>query len=63
MKTEIEGPPVKAVELMREIRDKINKEIEGKSFDEIQRMLHDELAKSELWQKLQEQKQDPTSSR
>jgi len=61
MKTEIEGPPVKAVELMREIRDKINKEIEGKSFDEIQRMLHDELAKSELWQKLQEQKQTPTS--
>jgi hypothetical protein len=58
---EIEGPPVKAVELMREIRDKINKEIEGKSFEEIQRMLHDELAKSELWQQLQ--KQSPTSSR
>jgi len=60
---EVEGPPVKAVELMREIRDKINKEIEGMSFDEIRRYFDEKLAKSELWQKLQEQKQDPTSSR
>ncbi len=36
---EIEGPPVKAVELMRQIRDQINAEIEGKSFEEIRRML------------------------
>ena len=36
---EIEGPPVKAVELMREIRDKINAEMEGKSFEEIRRIL------------------------
>ena len=37
---EIEGPPVKAVELMREIRDKINAEMEGKSFEEIRRILN-----------------------
>jgi len=36
---EIEGPPVKAVELMREIRDKINGQIAGKSFEEIRRIL------------------------
>jgi hypothetical protein len=56
-----EGPPVKAVELMREIRDKINAEMEGKSFEEIRRILHERATKSELWQKLQ--RQTPTSSR
>ena len=61
METEIEGPPIKAVELMREIRDKINKEMEGKSFEEFRRMLDEELKKSELWQKLRER--SPTSSR
>jgi len=61
METEIEGPPIKAVELMREIRDKINAEMEGKSFEEIRRMLDEELKKSELWQKLRER--SSTSSR
>jgi hypothetical protein len=61
METEIEGPPIKAVELMRQIRDEINAEMEGKSFEEIRRMLDEELAKSELWQKLR--KRSPTSSR
>jgi hypothetical protein len=53
--------PIKAVELMREIREKINKEIEGMSYDEIRRYLDEGLAKSELWQKLQQR--TPTSSR
>ncbi|HEV2718943.1 MAG TPA: hypothetical protein VG323_02905 [Thermoanaerobaculia bacterium] len=48
---------------MREIRDKLNKEIDGKSFDEIQRIIHDKVAKSELWQQFQKQKHKPTSSR
>ena len=58
----VEGPPVKAVELMRRIRDEINAEMEGKSLEEIQRIVHERVIKSELWQRLQEQK-TPTSSR
>ena len=60
---EIEGPPVEAVELMRQIRDKINAEMEGKSFAEIRRILHEEATKSELWQRLEERDRTPTSSR
>jgi len=59
---EIEGPPIDAVKLMRDIRAEINKEMEGKSFEEFRHQLHEELAKSELWRRLQEQK-SPTSSR
>lgn len=54
---EIEGPPVKAVELMRQIRDEINKEVAGKSFAEIRRMLKEELAQAET------PEPTPTSSR
>ena len=59
---DIEGPPVKAVELMREIRDKINAEMEGKSFEEMRRILHERATKSELWQRLRTPSV-PTSSR
>jgi len=58
----VEGPPIKAVELMRQIRDEINAEMEGRSFEEIQRMIHEQVTKSELWRRLQEQKSS-TSSR
>jgi hypothetical protein len=58
-----EGPPVKAVELMREIRDKINAEMEGKSFEEIRRILHERATTSDLWRKLEERDRTPTSSR
>ena len=57
-----EEQPIKAVELMREIRDKINAEMEGKSFEEIRRIIHERVIKSELWQRLEE-KSSPTSSR
>lgn len=59
---EIEGPPVKAVELMREIRDKINAEMEGKSFEEMRRILHERAKKSELCKQLGPSP-EPTSSR
>jgi len=53
---EIESPPVKAVELMREIRDQINKEIEGKSFEEVRRLLDEK-------RRVPPPKPTPTSSR
>ena len=56
-----EEPPIKAVELMRGIRAKINKEIEGMSFEELRSYLDESLAKSEIWQRLE--KKTPTSSR
>lgn len=40
--------------MMREIRDKINAEIESMSYEEIRRYLDERLAKSELWQRLKE---------
>ena len=58
---ESEEPPIKSVELMREIRARINKDIEGMSFEEIKRYFDDKLAKSEIWQRLE--KKSPTSSR
>lgn len=54
--------PIKAVELMRRIRDELNAEMEGKSMEEIQRILHERPVKSELWQRLEE-KSSSTSSR
>jgi hypothetical protein len=56
---ESEEPPIKSVELMREIRARINKDIEGMSFEEIKRYFDDKLAKSEIWQRLE--KKSPTS--
>ena len=53
--------PIKAVEMMRQIRDEINAEMEGKSFEEIQRIIHERAIKSELWQRLE--KKSSTSSR
>jgi len=47
---------------MRQIRDKLNAEMEGKSFEEIQRIIHERVIKSELWQRLEE-KSKTTSSR
>jgi hypothetical protein len=58
---EDEEPPIKSVELMREIRAKINKEIEGMSFEEMKRYFDEKLANSEIWQRLE--KKSPTSSR
>ena len=58
----IEGPPVKAVELMRQIRDEINAEMEGKTFEEIRRILHERATASELWKHF-EKSETPTSSR
>lgn len=60
---ETEGPPIKAVELMREIRDKINAEMEGKSMEEIQRIIHERATKSDLWRRLEEKGKSSTSSR
>jgi hypothetical protein len=57
-----EEQPIKAVQMMREIRDKLNAEMEGKSFEEIQRIVHERVIKSELWQRLEE-KSKTTSSR
>ena len=57
-----EEQPIKAVELMRQIRDKLNAEMAGKSFEEIQRIIHERVIKSELWQRLEE-KSKTTSSR
>jgi len=59
---EDEEPPIKAVQMMREIRDKLNAEMEGKSMEEIQRILHERAIKSEIWQRLEE-KSKTTSSR
>jgi hypothetical protein len=59
---ETEESPIKAVELMREIRTKINKEIEGMSFEELRHYLDESLAKSEIWQRLKD-RETPTSSR
>ena len=53
--------PIKAVEMMRQIRDEINAEMEGKSFEEIRRIIHERAIKSELWQRLEEK--TSTSSR
>ena len=58
----IEGPPVRAVELMRQIRDEINAEMEGKTLEEIRRILHERATESELWQHF-EKSETPTSSR
>ena len=58
----IEGPPVRAVELMRQIRDEINAEMEGKTLEEIRRILHERATESELWQQF-EKRETPTSSR
>jgi hypothetical protein len=54
-------PGFHAVEFMRQARKQLSRDMEGKSFDEIRRMLDEELAQSELWQKLRER--SPTSSR
>ena len=60
---ETEGPPVKAVELMRQIRDKLNAEMEGKSMEEIQRIIHERAVKSDLWRRLEEKAKTSASSR
>jgi hypothetical protein len=54
-------PGFHAVEFMRQAREELSREMEGKSFEEFQRFLHEKLEKSELWQRLQQQ--TPTSSR
>ena len=54
-------PGFHTVEFMRQAREQLSREMEGKTFEEFQRWLHDELEKSELWQKLRER--TPTSSR
>lgn len=59
---EAEEPPIKAVEMMRQIRDKLNAEMEGKSLEEIQRIIHERAIKSEIWQRLEERSK-ATSSR
>lgn len=56
-----EDPPINAVEMMRQIRDKLNAEMEGKPMEEIHRILHERAIKTELWQRLE--KKSPTSSR
>ena len=59
---EDEEPPIKAVEMMRRIRDELNAEMEGKSFEEIRRIIHERAIKSEIWQRLEERSK-ATSSR
>jgi hypothetical protein len=54
-------PGFHAVEFMRQRREELSREMEGKSFEEFQRWLHEELEKSEFWQRLQQR--TPTSSR
>jgi len=54
-------PGFHAVEFMRKAREELSREMEGKSLEEFQRLLHEKLEKSELWQRLQQQ--TPTSSR
>lgn len=54
-------PGFHAVEFMRQAREKLSREMEGKTFEEIQLFLHEKLEKSELWQRLREK--PPTSSR
>ena len=46
---------------MRQQREELSREMEKRSPEEFRRWLHEELAKSELWQKLQNP--TPTSSR
>ena len=62
MKNEDEEPPIKAVEMMRQIRDKLNAEMEGKSMEEIHRIIHERAIKSEIWKRLEERSKT-TSSR
>jgi hypothetical protein len=59
---EAEEPPIKAVEMMRQIRDKLNAEMEGKSMEEIQRIIHERAIKTEIWRRLEERSK-ATSSR
>jgi hypothetical protein len=54
-------PGFHAVEFMRQAREQLSREMEGKTFEEFQRYLHEKLEKSEFWQRLQEKA--PTSSR
>ena len=54
-------PGFHAVEFMRQAREQLSREMEGKSFEEFQRLLHETLEKSDLWQRLRERA--PTSSR
>jgi len=54
-------PDFHAVEFMRQAREQLSREMEGKTFEEFQRFLHEKLEKSELWQRLREK--TPTSSR
>ena len=48
--------------MMRRIRDKLNAEMEGKSLEEIQRIIHERAIRSEIWQRL-EKRSKATSSR
>lgn len=41
-------PDFKAVEVMREARDKLSKELEGKTFEEIREYLDTSLSKTEI---------------
>ena len=54
-------PGFHAVEFMREQRERLSREMEGKSFEEIRRMLDETLAE---WGLLKEERDStPTSSR
>ena len=55
-------PGFHAVEFMRLAREELSREMEGKSFEEFRRLLHEKLEKSDLWQRLQNPSV-PTSSR
>lgn len=54
-------PGFHAVEFMRQAREQLSRDMEGKSFEEFRRWLDEELEKSELWRKLRES--STTSSR
>jgi hypothetical protein len=62
MQSEEEELPIKAVEMMRQIRDELNAEMEGKSMEEIHRIIHERAIKSEIWKRLEERSK-ATSSR
>ena len=49
-------PGFHAVEFMRKAREELSREMEGRSPEEFRRWLRQELEKSELWRRLQEQK-------
>ncbi len=54
-------PGFHAVDFMRQAREQLSRDMEGKSFEEIRRMLDETMAK---WEQLRkEREQTPTSSR